>query len=126
MMLEFLKKVFSKENTNDSSSPVDKEKDLKSVGVNNENDREYREKRMLQLETLDLSEEQLEKSKHIFDTWLISRWVDDDENVSFLPYPIWDEEAALVRKRYPTYQEALDHIKVVNGELSRLEELKDE
>src|SRR5699024_11249936 len=83
MMLEFLKKVFSKENTNDSSSPVDKEKDLKSVGVNNENDREYREKRMLQLETLDLSEEQLEKSKHIFDTWLISRWVDDDENVSF-------------------------------------------
>lgn len=72
-----------------------------AVGVRNESDAEYRLRQLA-----------------VLDTWIIERWQDNTSGEpSFVPRPLWDEEAALTRNGFDTEEQARDYVVSVGGTL---------
>lgn len=73
----------------------------RAIGIRNSSDAEYRESQLARR-----------------DRWVIHRWHDGEGDTTYVPAPLWDDEAELTRHAFDTLEQAQDHIRVVGGQFA--------
>lgn len=91
----------------------------RAVGVNNEEDAKHRAHRLF-----DMGFDEGSSAAELMDSWDIVEMIStvgsgDDAltEIRYLPHPLWDDEAALHRKSYLSYEEAVSHVADLGGKL---------
>lgn len=111
--LKFFKRK-PKDNPSHEAAKTSNENFLRSVGVNNDADAEYRERQIARiLEETDSNNS--DKILEVVDKWTISRWSDKDDQESWLANPVWDDEGPVHRQSFANYSEAREYILGLGG-----------